>query len=328
MADGNEGYYSRSWKLLSRDKGWYKPLLVMSVALFVPIVGALGVFGYELEWARLTAWGVDSSPKQKNVQVGKCIKAGWRGFVSVIGWVVIFALIGAMLRDVTNENSFVSILIDVAGILFAIVTKICALRAAIYQNFTAGYRADRIVDMLKRDGSGFFRIAGLSVVIQLITGLILFVLALILLAPVVFSIISIIAYSGTTEAVAYAITRAFTDIAPWAVLLLFATNFLSTFTDMILITAVGLWMRQFDVPAWGASGDPLPQTPELPSSSECRPVDPVAQESPSSEGEASESPVTPQPHESEGENGVAQEPPTQPAGSEDSSHPTGEDPLA
>ena len=76
MADGNEGYYSRSWKLLSRDKGWYKPLLVMAVALFVPIVGALGVLGYELEWARLTAWGVDSSPKQKNVQVGKCIKAG------------------------------------------------------------------------------------------------------------------------------------------------------------------------------------------------------------------------------------------------------------
>lgn len=328
MADGNEGYYSRSWKLLSRDKGWYKPLLVMAVALFVPIVGALGVLGYELEWARLTAWGVDSSPKQKNVQVGKCIKAGWRGFVSTIGWVIVFALIGAMLTDVTNENSLVTTLIDVAGILFAIIMRICALRATVYQNFTAGYRADRITDMLKRDGSGFFRIAGLSVVIQLITGLILFVLALVLLAPVVFSIIGIVAYSGTTEALAYAIVRAFTDVAPWAVLLLFAANFLGVFTDMILVTAVGLWMRQFNVPAWGASGDPLPVTPELPTPDECRPVDPVTPQVSQSEGEAAETPVGSKSEGSAGESDEPQESSTQPDGSQEPTRPEGDDPLA
>ena len=77
MSAEKEAYYSRSWALLTRDKGWWKILLVAGIASFVPIVGPLGVFGYALEWARLTAWGVDASPKQKDVRVGECIT--WAG---------------------------------------------------------------------------------------------------------------------------------------------------------------------------------------------------------------------------------------------------------
>ena len=63
-------YFSRSWALMTKEKGWIKPILLMALACFVPIVGALGVLGYACEWARLSAWGVDSSPKQKGVKVG------------------------------------------------------------------------------------------------------------------------------------------------------------------------------------------------------------------------------------------------------------------
>ncbi len=39
-------YFARSWALLTRDRGWVKPVLLMTVALLVPIAGILGVAGY------------------------------------------------------------------------------------------------------------------------------------------------------------------------------------------------------------------------------------------------------------------------------------------
>ena len=80
-----EKYFKRSWALLTRDKGWIKPILVMTAASLVPVVGFFGIQGYALEWARLTAWGVDSSPKQKNVDIGGCITSGARAFVVSLG---------------------------------------------------------------------------------------------------------------------------------------------------------------------------------------------------------------------------------------------------
>lgn len=43
-------YFSHSWALLTRDKGWIKPILVLAIAMFVPIVGPLAVIGYAYEW--------------------------------------------------------------------------------------------------------------------------------------------------------------------------------------------------------------------------------------------------------------------------------------
>ena len=45
---GETNYYGRSWRLLTRDKGWIKVLLVMAIATVVPIAGPLGVLGYAL----------------------------------------------------------------------------------------------------------------------------------------------------------------------------------------------------------------------------------------------------------------------------------------
>ncbi len=56
-------YFSRAWSLLTREKGWWKPVAVCAAADLVPVAGPLGVLGYRLEWARLVAWGADVSEK-------------------------------------------------------------------------------------------------------------------------------------------------------------------------------------------------------------------------------------------------------------------------
>ena len=39
----SDQYFSRSWKMLTRDKGWLKPVLLLAVGSLVPILGFLVV---------------------------------------------------------------------------------------------------------------------------------------------------------------------------------------------------------------------------------------------------------------------------------------------
>ncbi|MCI6681280.1 MAG: hypothetical protein MR472_02445, partial [Parafannyhessea umbonata] len=47
-------------------------------------------------------------------------------------------------------------------------------------------------------------------------------------------------------------------IFPLVMFLAYLASVGQVFVTFIEVTAVGLWMRNFDVPAWGASADPLP----------------------------------------------------------------------
>ena len=74
-------YFSHAWALLTKDKGWPKVIVMLALWMLIPIVGWLWVLGYEAEWARLIAWGVEGSPKQKNINLSQCLTSGWRVFV-------------------------------------------------------------------------------------------------------------------------------------------------------------------------------------------------------------------------------------------------------
>ena len=77
----NELGFTTSWKMLTRDKGWIKPILLLTLVGWVPILGQIAVLGYGLEWARLTAWGIDAAPKQRGVDYGKVLTTGGIAFL-------------------------------------------------------------------------------------------------------------------------------------------------------------------------------------------------------------------------------------------------------
>lgn len=261
MSDKQGAYYSRSWALLSHDKGWWKVLLVMGIANFVPIAGPLGTYGYSLEWARLTAWGVDSYPKQKNVRVGECIKSGWRGFVGYLGWAVVLGVIYAAIARLTDKNDVVMVLLELASLFAAVLYVVVALRATVYQNFTAAYQVNRIWDMLKADFGGFAKIVGIAFLINLIFGVIVFVLGLAILMPALIGLfvsVGSLTSGSSLSAQLPAILNALNGMFPMVALLCYGASVAASFQELIVVTAVGLWMRNFDVPHWGASSDPLP----------------------------------------------------------------------
>lgn len=258
MASPNDSYWSKSWSLLTRDEGWYKPLLVLAAAKLIPIVGPFGVDGYGLEWARLTSWGVDSSPKQRNVDVGACIKSGARAFVVALGYGFVFGLLRALLTGILGPiGGLLAAAITVFGGVFMIVAK---LRATIYQTIGSGFQLERIIDMIKHDYMGLLRVSGLYAILMLVVSMLGAVLFGGVLISNMGSVFVELAMNNAVDDayIAAKMLAALGSAMPALCILSYPFMVATTFVQLIMDTAVGLWMRQFDVQNWGNSHDPIP----------------------------------------------------------------------
>ncbi len=244
MQTGATGhYYARSLALLKRDRGWLKPLLVLASALFVPIVGELGVLGFGMEWARVTSQSAT--------------------IMIVADWLVTQVFSSARLDNVGN---LITLLINVFG---AVIVSIASLHAVIYSDFKAGYHLRRIGSMLKRDFRGVAKIAGMSVVLACVIALVLGIIFFLVLFNLISKLIvffPMLSYVDTLNTLTISdgfmmislLLTLMRSYAPVFAILLFLLNCGLVFFQLITINAVGLWMRAFDVPAWGKSSDPLP----------------------------------------------------------------------
>lgn len=261
-------YAKRSWELLTQQPGWIKPVLVLSAATLVPIVGPIGVTGYGLEWARLTAWGVDAAPKQKNVQVGKLIASGWRAVVISLVVGLCFSAVVGLLTLVAGliNGSFgtllellIRLVTSVVELFLGVFISIATVRAAIYEKISAGLRLDRVLDMVKRDFRGFCHLLLLVLVAGFAAALLIFVIIFIVGMGIMPSILMAANATGRDQAIAM-ILQAMGPVLGVALILGYGVSILGNAYSLVYINAVALWMRQFDVPSWGRSEDPLPQT--------------------------------------------------------------------
>ena len=268
-------YFSHSWALLTRDRGWIKPVLVLAVSMFIPIVGPLAVWGYALEWARLTAWNVDAAPKQRGVKIGACIASGWRALVVLLVWALLWGVATAVVQAVVAMlgirllSELLSIAITVGEVFLSLVILVAALRAAIYERITAGLSFSRVFEMVSRDPSGLFKNVAIPIVTSLIAGAIGLVGCLVLVTAVMPDIMQVIyeveylGVSGSSDAslLISAIGSILRVALPAGVLIGYVGLVFSVAGNLLLTNAIGLWMRQFDVPRWGTPGDPLPSAP-------------------------------------------------------------------
>ena len=266
MASRNDGYWSRSWDLLTRESGWFKPILVLAAARLVPIVGPFGADGYALEWARLTSWGVDSAPKQRNVDIGGCIRTGARAFVVMLGYALALGIVNSIFQAIFGQalGGLVGFALSLTIGLLIIIAQV---RSAIYQTIGSGYQVNRIFDMVKRDTDGILRILGMEAILAVVAGFIggtvVTIIILTSMGDMFYQLASYGIYGYTDE---YEVVRTvFLGLGkamPALCVSMFFMNIIASMTSLLTNTAVGLWLRQFDVQNWGDSADPLPsQTP-------------------------------------------------------------------
>lgn len=278
MPETTGSYFSRALALVRRDKGWIKPLLLNAVAQFVPIAGFLGTEGYILEWARLTAWGVDSSPKQKDIQIGECIKSGFRGVIAGAGYTVVASLVTNLINTFLGPNIFVSIIAFLIATLASVAAMIASLRATIYQSYDAGYKFERMKELAQRDPDGLKQVTFYTMLTNLVAGVCLAILTIMVFVPTLVGMAVTLGQSGidfdniemmdntAMRYIFFAFLDNMTGMIPALVLLFFVYALALVFVRFINQTMVALWMRQFNVPAWGASDDPLPYSALPPTS--------------------------------------------------------------
>ena len=260
-------YFSCSWRLLTRQKGWIKPILVLAVALLVPVAGPLALSGYALEWARLSAWGVDASPKQRGVRVGECIASGWRAFVVELVWTIAFVVASMVVTGVLQAlfggwgASLGNMLTVVCGFPFSLVVIVAGLRAAIYAKIRVGLNPVRVFEMVGRDAGGLFKIIGIPLVTGLIVGAVMLVGYVVLFVVIMGDVagyIGYLMYDSSSALLFQLIGGVLGKVLPTFVVLWYVGAVVSVASTLLEINAIGLWMRQFDVPAWGGPSDPLP----------------------------------------------------------------------
>lgn len=227
-------YFARSWALLTGDSGWVKVVVLLALASLVPIVGLLGVIGYVYEWGRVIAWNINSSPKQHDVKIGKCIKSGWRVFLVMLVWGLCLGLIAGVLAIIPLIGTVLFVVFIIFIYLFAIGIQAAALSATIYQKISAGFKVSRIWQMWSHDIGGAVRVMLVNLVGSLCTS----VVSSIALLPLMYS----------DSAAAYILSA----------VLGFVALTISMAVELLYVAASALWMRQFNVPEWGSPDDPLP----------------------------------------------------------------------
>ena len=288
--------FSSSWKMLTRDPGWMKPLCILALVGWIPILGQIAVLGYAFEWARLTAWGVDATPKQRGVDYGKVLATGGRAFVVLLTMgiavgLVVSLLLGHGFRDIfafiPSNMGFISWFIDadvarfsrlgLIGLLLSLVVGAVMLaammRTTLYDSFSAGWRLDRIFQMIGRDVSGFLKLV-FVVVAGAFFAFVYVALCFLLFGTVMLGgFFSMLAdtglgvwHGGMSSLAAHSIYRLLSlGIGPvllvilLGLLALFAYGIVVNAMQLVAVNACGQWFCRFAVDRWGLSSDPLPE---------------------------------------------------------------------
>lgn len=285
-------YFRTSWGDIKGSRGWFGKICLLGIISWIPVFGQMTVYGYAYEWAHKAAWGVNGPmPKKIYGRDGsKMLRWGW--FALVIAFVFmlvpgIVSSIGSVMTSAGTAESFISSagryftvgrsnpLLVGGGWLFgvaAIVLYVFAalfiwagtMRMAMYDRLSTGFQLGKVWAMIKRDFGGIMRIFGMALIFGLIGGAIIaavicfivFVAAMMIVAPAGLVYQNGMMYYQETLAL-YAL-GALAVLFPVFLVIGYISTVYGVFIELLTARALGYWMRQFNVGAWGTMDDPLP----------------------------------------------------------------------
>lgn len=285
--------FSASWKMMTRDKGWLKPILVLTLIGWIPILGQIAILGYGFEWARLTAWGVDAAPKQRGVDYGKILTTGGRAFVISLAVNVVLGILESLIFGVEmgalglfgssssvlgsfafagalGMSGAAAIFFEIVNMLVSTFIMVAVMRATIYDDFSAAWRIDRLFQMISDDLGGFLRVYVISLIAGLVKWLYSFILGFVATIVVMGGAVGVMAYGYGTGLMGHGAERmlinALLNMGPAVLLLvvvlgvlaMFLGGVISTAMQLVTINATGQWFTRFDLARWGVSSAPLP----------------------------------------------------------------------
>ena len=261
-------YFARSWALLTLEKGWWKPILIMALFGLIPVVGILALVGYALETARVTAWGINAGPKQKDLKFGTYIVTGFKAAVIALAFGLAYSIATEIFSYIPVINLILVPVFIVAAFVYPLFINVVQVRASVYGRISAGFAFKNIFEMIKHDMGGLFRIFGMGFVLGIATSIIMGIIG----GSVAISMFMNIGTQAVTIArtqniysedrlgiiILALFARRFIQMVPIFLVIGYIGHVVGLIVMLLMQNAIALWMRQFNVPAWGQSNDPLP----------------------------------------------------------------------
>ena len=261
-------YLARSWALLTLEKGWWKPVLIMALFGLIPVVGILALVGYALETARVTAWGINAGPKQKDLKFGTYIVTGFKAAVIALAFGLAYSIATEIFSYIPVINLILVPVFIVAAFVYPLFINVVQVRASVYGRISAGFAFKNIFEMIKHDMGGLFRIFGMGFVLGIATSIIMGIIG----GSVAISMFMNIGAQAATIArtqniysedrlgiiILALFARRFIQMVPIFLVIDYIGHVVGLIVMLLMQNAIALWMRQFNVPAWGQSNDPLP----------------------------------------------------------------------
>ncbi|MGI6230959.1 MAG: DUF4013 domain-containing protein [Tractidigestivibacter sp.] len=249
--------------------GGYKTVFLLALCALIPIVGPLFMLGGALEHGRRVAWGsnegpVKAGPTKEGIGMKTCLASGWKAFVVDLGWVAVIAIAKALLLNIPGlgDSEVFNSILNVLEAILCFVVAVAMLRATIYQHIAPGYRVSTIWSMIKHDPAGLLRLFGMRVLMMAVVALTVILILAGAFASVWPWILELVYIASVGYASDYYLLYLIAQMIQALFLPLLAVILLGIFlvsiVCCIMFTGFGLWMRQFNVPAWGSDKDPLP----------------------------------------------------------------------
>mgnify|MGYP004521872109 FL=1 len=268
-------YFDSAWNDIKNSPGWFGKLALLALVGMIPIFGWIVVAGYMYGWARSIAWGVHS-PMPQHIFGEPDDKPYRRGFYAL----VILFVIGLIPGFVSGFSETIydsgvswgavygSLVFDILGFALSIVAtifgSICCVRMAIYDRLSAGFQFGRVVSMIRQDTKGAARLLGLSVVAEIIAGVVIFI-AVMIGSFVAFATFGVAFFTASatgavtsTSGAAVASGGLILLVVIGCLVLAFVSIMAALFANLLIVRATGYWVYQFDVPQWGKQDDPMP----------------------------------------------------------------------
>ncbi len=282
-------YLSRAWADLTREKGWYKTLILLGLAACVPLIGPIIVTGYLLDWGKEAAWGMDRGLPRRVGSIGRRLRYGLIALVIFVAWLLPILIIDALLSMVPGIGMLLHILCIVAELVFFALSLVAVLRGLVYERIEPGLQFVRIFKMAGHDTAHLARAFAISAVawilalfISLLLNLVYAPVMALLAAGAVSTIqsLSLLLSIGLVSTVAALITYCFGTVV-------------ITVLMAMAIRSYGYWLAQFEPAKWGTPKDEMPFENEYTQAAEqATPIDPqtaeqdVAPDAPAAEATA------------------------------------------
>lgn len=273
-------YLARSMNALTLTKNWFGKLVLLSLIALILLFGPVVVAGYLFGWARDAAWGMEN-PLPSRIfgnEDGMLYRRGLYAFV--IMFVVSLALslvmgfVGALegstyfewapwhSRWFAGSVGFVTAALGLlVGVASTLIAWACVMRMTIYNTLHSGFQFKRIAAMLRKDIVGLLKVYGMQLFLWLVVGALLATVWVIVVFACACAFLPAVGAAGagsSGDAVAGSVVVACAVAGLLVTLAAGVTLVGFVFVEALVCRALGYWMAQFDIVAWGTQDDLLP----------------------------------------------------------------------